>query len=143
MKYIILVSHGKLAYGFHSALEMLDGGERNDIISMGLEPDMGSAVYTEEFKKKIASVTKDDEILLFGDIGGGSPLTMAANVLAERGLLEKALIYGGTNLPLVLNASLSKEDVTSLEELNDMILESSREELKKMKFSADDSDDEI
>lgn len=142
MKYIVLVSHGDLAAGFHSALEMLDGGERNDIIHMGLKPDMGSEVYTKEFKKKIESITNDDEIFLFGDIGGGSPLTMASNVLAEKGLLDKASIYGGTNLPLVLNASLMKDSMET-DELNDYILECGQEEVKRISFSDDDSDDDI
>lgn len=142
MKYIVLVSHGDFAYGLHSALKMLDGGERTDIISMGLAPDMGSEVYSEEFRKKIASVTKDDELLVFGDLGGGSPLTMAANIIAECGLMDRASIYGGANLPLILNASLMK-DAVSTEELNDIILSAAHEELKKIEFSTDDSDDEI
>ena len=142
MKYIILVSHGDLAYGFHKALEMLDGSEHNDIIHMGLQPDMGSEVYTEEFKKKIAHITDDDEIFLFGDLGGGSPLTMAANVLGECGFLEKSSIYGGSNLPLILNALLMKDSM-STDELNDMILSEAVENLKKMEFLSDNSDDEI
>ncbi len=142
MKYIILVSHGDLAQGFYSALKMLDGGERKDIIFMGLQPDMGSEVYTEEFKKKIADITNNDEIFLFGDLGGGSPLTITANILSERGLLEKTSIYGGTNLPLILNASLMKDNLNTAE-LNDFILNSAQEELKKIEFSSDDSDEEI
>ena len=142
MKYIVLVSHGDLAYGISSALKMLDGGEREDIIYMGLQPDMGSEVYMEEFKKKISVITKCDEIFLFGDLGGGSPLTMAANVLAELGFLENTSIFGGVNLPLVLNASLMK-DALDTEELNDFILSGAHDELKKIEFSNDDTDDEI
>lgn len=142
MKYIILVSHGDLAQGLCSALKMLDGGERNDIIYMGLQPDMGSEIYTKEFKNKIADIKNDDEIFLFGDLGGGSPLTMAANILSERGLLEKTSIYGGTNLPLILNASLMKDNLDTAE-LNDFILNSAQDELKRIEFSSDDSDDEI
>ncbi len=142
MKYIVLVSHGNFAYGLESALKMLDGGERSDIIAMGLTPDMGSEVYVKELKEKLSGITSDDEILLFGDIGGGSPLTMAANVLSEMGLMGAALIYGGSNLPLVLNASLMKDNMTA-EELDAFILESAREELKRMNFGAEDADDDI
>lgn len=142
MKYIVLVSHGNFAYGLHSALRMLDGGEREDIISMGLEPDMGSEVFTKEFTERIASITPDDEILLFGDIGGGSPLTMSANVLAQRGLLKNATVFGGSNLPLVLNALFQKDDMSTPELIN-VIMESGKDELKLMEFSSDDTDDEI
>ncbi len=142
MKYIIIVSHGDFAYGMESALKMLDGGQRDDIIAMGLTPDMGSEVYTKEFKKKLSGITPDDEILLFGDIGGGSPLTMAANVLSEMGLMGAALIYGGSSLPLVLNASLMK-DIMTAEELDTYILETAKDELKKMDFGSEDAEDEI
>lgn len=142
MKYIVLVSHGNFAYGLESALKMLDGGERKDIIAMGLTPDMGSEAYTKELKNKLSGITPEDEILLFGDLGGGSPLTMAANVLAEMGLMGAALIYGGSNLPLVLNASLMK-DTMAAEELNDYILESAKEELKRIEFESEDGEDSI
>lgn len=142
MKYIIIVSHGDFAYGMENALKMLDGSQRSDIIAMGLAPDMGSDVYTKEFKKKLSGITPDDEILLFGDIGSGSPLTMAANVLSEMGLMGTALIYGGSNMPLVLNASLMKDSMT-WEELDAYILEAAKSELKKMDFGTEDTEDEI
>lgn len=142
MKYIVLVSHGDFAYGLHSALQMLGGGKRDDIIYMGLAPDMGSEVFTEEFKKKLEVITNIDDILLFGDIGGGSPLTMAANALSEKGLLDRAYIYGGVNLPLALNAMLMK-DVLEMDELDALIMQTGQDELKKMEFSFDDSDDDI
>ena len=40
MKYVVLVSHGTFAPGLHSVLKMLAGGEREDVISVGLEDGM-------------------------------------------------------------------------------------------------------
>ena len=37
MKYVVLVSHGTFAPGLKSVLAMLAGGEREDVISVGLE----------------------------------------------------------------------------------------------------------
>ena len=42
MKYVLLVSHGMFAPGLHSALNMLAGGGREDILSASLEDGMGS-----------------------------------------------------------------------------------------------------
>lgn len=142
MKYIVLVSHGHFADGIHSALKMLDGGERSDIISMGLEPEMGSAVFAERFKEKLSIIKPDDEILLFGDLASGSPLTMAANTISELGLLDITTVYGGANLPLVLNASLMK-DAMDTADLKEMLLTDARDELKLMSFDEDDEDNEI
>ena len=40
MKYVLLVSHGMFAPGLHSALNMLAGGGREDILSASLEDGM-------------------------------------------------------------------------------------------------------
>lgn len=143
MKYIVLVSHGGFADGMCSALKMLDGGERDDIISMGLDPEMGSEVFSKKFKEKLSVIKPGDEILLFGDLASGSPLTMAANAIAELGLLEVTTAFGGTNLPLALNASLMK-DAMDTADLKEMLLTDARDELKPMSFDdEEENDDEI
>ena len=83
MKYVFLVSHGELARGMHTALKMLSGENRDDILSVGLEDGMGADVFVENVKKTLSVVGEDDEILLFADLVGGSPLTNAANTIAE------------------------------------------------------------
>ncbi len=95
MKYIVLVSHGTFAPGLHNALKMLAGDDREDILSTSLENGMGSDVYVENVRKCIEGITEDDEVLLLGDLVGGSPLTLASNVIAERGLLSRTVIIGG------------------------------------------------
>ena len=87
MKYVLLVSHGMFAPGLHSALNMLAGGGREDILSASLEDGMGSDVYAANVGKCLEAVGPDDEIILFGDLVGGSPLTTAANVIAEKNKL--------------------------------------------------------
>ena len=106
MKYIVLVSYGDFADGMASALRMLDGGDRSDIISVGLKLEEGAEVFVKKFKDALKVVKAEDEILMFGDLASGSPLTMSANAVSEMGLLDRATIYGGANLPLILNASL-------------------------------------
>mgnify|MGYP002601256575 CR=1 FL=1 len=77
MKYVVLVSHGTFAPGLHSVLKMLAGGEREDVISVGLEDGMSADEFAEKFSNAISKITEDDEIILLGDIVGGSPLTNA------------------------------------------------------------------
>ena len=142
MKYIMLVSHGTFAPGLHNAIGMLAGEGREDIISTSLENGMGADVYAENVRKIIAGVTEEDEILLFGDIVGGSPLTTAANVIAESGLLSQTNMIGGMNLPLVLSAALMK-DTMDTPELLDMLLSEAREEIKKFEVTVEETADEI
>lgn len=142
MKYVVLVSHGMFAPGLHSALDMLAGEGREDILSASLENGMSSEVYAENLRKRLEAVTEEDEILLLGDLVGGSPLTTATNIIAERGLLKNTVVIGGMSLPLALSAVLSKDSM-GLRELADMLIPESREELKEFQVVIEDSEDEI
>ncbi|HBA67767.1 MAG TPA: PTS fructose transporter subunit IIA [Lachnospiraceae bacterium] len=142
MKYVVLVSHGMFAPGLHSALDMLAGESREDILSVSLENGMSSEVYAENLRKRLEAVTEEDEILLLGDLVGGSPLTTATNIIAERGLLKNTVVIGGMSLPLALSAVLSKDSM-GLRELADMLIPESREELKEFQVVIEDSEDEI
>ena len=142
MKYVFLVSHGTLAPGLHDALAMLAGGGREDIISTSLENGMGADVYSDNVRKCISKITEQDEILLFGDIVGGSPLTTASNIIAEQGLLSRTVIAGGMNLPLALSAVLMK-DTMDTADLIASLLPEAREELKEFKVENKESEDDI
>ena len=143
MRYVILVSHGMFASGIHDAVKMLSGNESDEIRSIGLLRDMGADEFAVEFRKILPELGPDDEIIMFADIVGGSPLSTAANVIAEEGLLGKTLMIGGMNLPLVLTGVLSKDDM-SFDEIRTEILGDAAEGLKEFSVAAEaDADDDI
>lgn len=142
MKYVFLVSHGTMAPGLHNALKMLAGEEHEDIVSTSLENGMSSSTYAENVRKCISGITAEDEILLFGDLVGGSPLTTAANVIAEQNLLERTVMIGGMSLPLTLSAVLMK-DTMDTKELVAMLLPEAREEMKEFQVASEENEDEI
>ena len=111
MKYVVLVSHGTFAPGLHSVLKMLAGGEREDVISVGLEDGMSADEFAEKFSNAISKITVDDEIILLGDIVGGSPLTNAIEQVSNKGLIGQTVIFGGMNLAMALTATLMKDGV--------------------------------
>lgn len=142
MKYVFMVSHGRFAPGLHSALDMLAGQGREDILSTSLENGMSSEVYADNVRKCLEPITEEDEILLFGDLVGGSPLTTAANIIAEKNLLKRTKMIGGMSLPLVLSAVFSKDDM-ELNELLEMLIPEAREGLREFEITGEDSEDEI
>ena len=89
MKYLVLVSHGEFAAGLKTSLMML-AGQRDDVIASGLPDGKTADEFAEIFKESVKDIHEDDEIVLLADIVGGSPLTTALNVLAEKGLMERA-----------------------------------------------------
>ena len=129
MKYVILVSHGKFANGLNDALSML-AGNREDILSVGLENGKSVDEFTALFTEKVKDISNDDDVILLGDIIGGSPLTNATNVLVNKGI--KTVILGGMNLPLALTTVLIK-DTVSLDEIADQVLEQARWLCKNLK----------
>lgn len=142
MKYVLLVSHGTLATGLHNALGMLAGEGREDILSLGLENGVSADEFAGKLKAVLQKVTEKDEILLLADLVGGSPLTTAANVIAELSLIDRTVMIGGMNLPLALSAVLMKDSM-ELSDLKEMLLPEAREELKEFTISKENEEDEI
>lgn len=139
MKYVILVSHGKFAEGLANALSMLVG-KREDIIAVGLEDGKSVDEFAELFTKTVDKITTDDEVVLLGDLIGGSPLTNAINVLNGKGV--KMIIIGGMNLPVALTSVMMK-DTFALEDLAQQILQEAHGALREFKIEASDDDDDI
>lgn len=137
MKYVILVSHGKFANGLNDALSML-AGNREDILSVGLENGKSVDEFTVLFTEKVKDISNDDDVILLGDIIGGSPLTNATNVLVNKGI--KTVILGGMNLPLALTTVLMK-DTVSLDEIANQVLEQARMAMQEFKIVEESEED--
>lgn len=143
MRYVFIVSHGMLAEGMHDAVKMLSGNESDEIRSLGLARDMGADEFAARFRELLKPLQPEDEIILLADIVGGSPLSNAANVIAEEGLLERTLMIGGMNLALVLTVVLAKDDA-DFEEVKTDLLEEARASMKVFAVeAAAGNDDEI
>lgn len=139
MKYVILVSHGKFAEGLANALSMLVG-KREDIIAVGLEDGKSVDEFAKLFTKTVDKITTDDEVVLLGDLIGGSPLTNAINVLSGKGV--KMIIIGGMNLPVALMSVMMK-DTFALEYLAQQVLQEAHGALREFKIEVADDDDDI
>ena len=141
MKYVVLVSHGTFAPGLHSVLKMLAGGEREDVISVGLEDGMSADEFAEKFSNAISKITEDDEIILLGDIVGGSPLTNAIEQVSNKGLIGQTVIFGGMNLAMALTATLMKDT----DMLKDSLINEAKDAVKEfvMTSANDDEEDDI
>lgn len=115
MRYLLLVSHGTFAPGLHSVLDMLVG-KREDVLSCSLRDGEGADEYVAELEGVISPITAEDEVVVLGDVIGGSPLTNALNTLAAHGLLAKTSAFGGMNLPMALTCAfdLQTDDLAGL-----------------------------
>ena len=106
MKYLLIVSHGTMAPGVKSVLEMLLG-KRDNVLAYSMEDGVSADDFVANLKKVIEPVTPDDEVVVLGDIIGGSPLTNTLNTLTEKGLLPHTIVFGGVNLPMAISALMA------------------------------------
>ena len=131
MKYLVLVSHGEFAAGLKTSLMML-AGQRDDVIASGLPDGKTADEFAEIFKESVKDIHED--------IVGGSPLTTALNVLAEKGLMEKTTTIGGMNLPLALTSVLMKDTLQG-DAFVQAVLSEATTALQEFKVVEDDEDD--
>lgn len=141
MKYVVMVSHGQFAKGLANALSML-AGIKPEVIALGLQDGKTADEFATDFEEAVKVITVEDEVILLGDLIGGSPLTTAMNVLTHKGLMNKTTVFGGMNLPLVLTTVLMK-DALDKETFIQTVLSEAQGALKEFKVVNDDEDDDI
>ena len=142
MRYLLLVSHGTFAPGLHSVLKMLMG-DRPDVLSASLEDGMGADAFVARVNEVLAPVTADDEVIVLGDIIGGSPLTNTLNVLAERGMLARTTALGGMNLPMAMTALMGLETADTAGLVKQMLDEAQAGARQVELAAAEDDEDDI
>lgn len=142
MKYVVLVSHGTFAPGLQSVLSMLTGGEREDVLSIGLIDGMDANEFAQKFRQMIQPFGQEDEVILLGDLIGGSPLTNAVNELSEAGLLKNTIVFGGMNLGMALTAVMMKDDMET-EMLRENLLSEAKNAIKEFEIEEKEEEDDI
>ena len=141
MKYLLIVSHGTMAPGVKSVLEMLLV-KRDNVLAYSMEDGVSADDFVANLKKVIEPVTPDDEVVVLGDIIGGSPLTNTLNTLTEKGLLPHTIAFGGVNLPMAISALMAIEDGLDDDALRAQVLGESAAAIKEVELAIADEDEE-
>lgn len=141
MKYMILVSHGSLADGLADALRMLVGPKK-EILSCGLKDGRSVDEFAKDFLNVLKEIPEDSELIVLGDIIGGSPLTTVTSILMEKGFAGKMNVLGGMNLPLAITTALMKDSLTN-EALISQVTSEAKEAIKEFQLFNTDEEDEI
>ena len=112
MNYLILISHGELAQGVHSALKMMCG-DHPEVMSTSLKDGEDVPVFKSKFEKLLENINFEvDTLVLCADIQGGSPFTTAVDVLNGLNALDKCTIFAGLNLPMAVTACIMKDNLS-------------------------------
>ena len=141
MRYLLLVSHGTMAPGVHSVIKMLLG-ERDDVLSYSMEDGVSADAFVSGLEDVISVIGPDDNVVVLGDIIGGSPLTNTLNTLTQKGLLAKTIAFGGMSLPMAISALMAIDDGLDDASLVASVVSEAREGARQVELALDDDDEE-
>ncbi|MEO5866434.1 MAG: PTS sugar transporter subunit IIA [Sphingomonas sp.] len=101
---LVLVTHGRLAEEFVTAMEHVVGKqERVATIAIGPEDDMEAR--RADIAKAIAEVDAGKGVIVLTDLFGGTPSNLAISLL-ERGRIE---VIAGINLPMLIRLESARK----------------------------------
>lgn len=103
MKSIILVSHGELANGVLSSLEMI-AGSQPQVAAVTMPPTGDNLQFERDLKEKMKSLS--GETVIIADLLGGTPGNVALKLYQEDPQVE---IITGLSLPVVLEAVMNSQ----------------------------------
>ena len=94
---LVLVTHGRLAVEFRSALEHVVGPQRQvEAVTIGPDDDV------EQCRKNILEAVKrvdgGDGVVILTDMFGGTPSNLAISVMSQ----PKVEVLAGINLPMLI-----------------------------------------
>lgn len=134
MKKILIATHGTLASGAKSTIELLVGNIA-DISCINAYVDGGEDLL-ESIAKFFDSVRPEEQGFVFTDILGGS---VNQKIVKYESRLN-IFIIAGFNLPLILTVLMETETVTK-ERLND-IIDECRSQMNLVEINVNDENDE-
>ncbi len=141
---IVVISHGDMANGLLSSVEILNGKAEN-VTSLGLFPENSSDEFEEKLRETVRSVDTGDGILVLTDLNGGTTTNKALALALERNDME---VFAGINLPMLLEAIACRE-YTPMSDICEVLMEVAKETVVHASAAinktenSDASDDEL
>lgn len=136
---IIVTGHGNFATGLTSGLRLL-AGEPEAYEAVDFAPEDSIEILTEKISAAIERLKDCEEVAIFADLTGGSPFNVASR-LKMADSRQELEVAGGTSLPVVLQAYLSRTAVQGVKELVDSSLEAGKGQMVRFMPQESGEDD--
>jgi fructoselysine/glucoselysine PTS system EIIA component len=122
MRKFIIATHGTLAAGIKSSLDIIIGSMEYVFL---IQAYVGENTSVEvEIRNVLEQVSDHDELVIFSDILGGS----ITNQMLQHALKPNVHIVSGFNLPLIIDILLA-DSVTPIEEVINTALNNAKEQM--------------
>lgn len=137
---IIVTGHGNFATGLTSGLKLL-AGEPEYYEAVDFEPEDSIETLAGKLNEAMGRLESCEAVAVFTDLTGGSPFNVASRMKLA-GTKRPFEVTGGTNLPVVLQAYLTRMVAGDVTELVDNALEAGKDQLIRFVPSQDPADDD-
>lgn len=94
---LVLVTHGRLAVEFVTAMEHVVGPQ-DAMATICIDPDDDMEVRRADIAESIASVDRGRGVIILTDLFGGTPSNLAISLM-DSGRIE---VIAGVNLPMLI-----------------------------------------
>ncbi|WP_088333190.1 PTS sugar transporter subunit IIA [Sphingomonas mucosissima] len=94
---LVLVTHGRLADEFVTAMEHVVGPQQQ-VLTVAIGPDDDMEARRADIRAAIAEVDSGRGVIVLTDLFGGTPSNLAISLM-ERGRIE---VIAGINLPMLI-----------------------------------------
>lgn len=117
MRKYFISSHGKLASGFKSSIDVLLGQSNNVTV---FDAYLDETNFEDLIKAYLEKQSEDDQIILLSDLFGGS-VNQVMSLYAQK---ENIVLVAGVNLAFVLELVASGDQHLTLDQIDDLIVQS-------------------
>ena len=111
---LVLVTHGRLAEEFRSALEHVVGPQ-DGIASVSIGPEDDMEGRRQDIIAAVESVDSGDGVVILTDMFGGTPSNLAISVM-RAGTVE---VIAGVNLPMLVKLASVRGDTPLVKAVDD------------------------
>lgn len=128
---LIISGHGNFASGLRTSLKLI-AGEPCNIEYVDFEETDSIEDLRKKYYASLENLNNCDSILALSDLAGGSPFKTLVEVKTQ---IEKPLeVIGGTNLPMLLEISMTKDIINDLKSLSQSAIEVGKSGVVKFEF---------
>lgn len=114
---IVLLAHGNLGQGLIEAVELI-AGKQEKMAAIGLRHGDGVAEFEEKSTALIKQMDDGDGVIVFVDFIGGTPANTALKCMRDK----MFPCVAGVNMPMLLEASMTRDGGTTPQELEENCL---------------------
>lgn len=129
---LLVTGHANFGSGITSSVNLIAGAQE-DYRYVDFLPTYSLEDLSRELNKALDDLKDCEHILVFADLVGGTPFRTTVEVGYPRG---NVTVIGGTNLPMLLEVSMTRKFEDDVEELVKTALQTGSEQVLKYEFQA-------